>query len=71
MKSTLIVKANNFNVCKSECCLIFKVVLFLDVLVISTFIGALLFVFIEVPWANFEKWFFSLILGGGRKAKKV
>ena len=67
----LIVNANNFNFLITECSLIFKVVLFLDVLVISTFIGALLFVFIEVPWANFEKWFFSLILGGGRKAKKV
>jgi hypothetical protein len=43
---------------------------YLSILVISTFIGAMLFVFIEVPWANFEKWFFSLILGSGQKAKK-
>jgi hypothetical protein len=44
---------------------------FLSILVISTFIGSILFVFIEVPWSNFEKWFFSLILGRGQKAKKV
>ena len=67
----LILNANNFNFLITECCLIFKVVLFLDVLVISTFIGALLFVFVEVPWANFEMWFFSLLLGGSRKSKKV
>ena len=45
--------------------------LFLNTLVISTIIGAFLFVFIEVPWANFEKWFFTLLLGGFKKPKKV
>jgi hypothetical protein len=45
--------------------------LFLNALVISTLIGAMLFVCIEVPWSNFEKWFFSLILGNAKKAKKV
>lgn len=42
----------------------------LNVLVISLAIGAFIFVFVEVPWMNTEKWFFSMILGGGENNKR-
>jgi hypothetical protein len=46
------------------------VVLFLNILVASAATALVLFVCVEVPWANTEKWFFALILSGGGKAKK-
>ena len=43
----------------------------LSVTAISVIVSAILFVCIEVPWSNTEKWLFSLILGGGKKSKKI
>jgi hypothetical protein len=46
------------------------VILFLNVLTVSTVLALLLFVCIEVPWANTEQWFFAMVLPHGAKAKK-
>jgi hypothetical protein len=43
----------------------------LNVLAFSLIISAILFVCIEVPWANTEKWIFTRILGTGKKPKNT
>jgi hypothetical protein len=43
---------------------------FFSLLALSIAISAVLFVGVEMPWANTQKWFFSIVLGQGTKAKK-
>ena len=44
-----------------------KVVLMLDVTVISVLVSAILFVCVELPWSNTEKWIFSFLLKERKK----
>jgi len=43
----------------------------INTVVISIFVSAILFVCVEAPWANTEKWFFSIILGRTQKPKNT
>ena len=44
-----------------------KVVLMLDVTAISILVSAILFVCVELPWSNTEKWIFSFLLKERKK----
>ena len=49
----------------------FQAIICINVIALSILVSAVLFVCVEAPWANTEKWFFSIMLGRGQKPKRT